>query len=75
MKTHAILIDRYGGPEALTWKEVSVHAPGPGEALVRQTAVGNGIWFDKVRPLARANFWSWLIKMNIVGIVAALLIK
>ncbi|MBI3810631.1 MAG: hypothetical protein HY283_00260 [Nitrospirae bacterium] len=38
-------------------------------------SIGNGIWFDKVRPLARANFWSWLIKMNIVGIVAALLIK
>jgi len=38
-------------------------------------SIGSGIWFDKVRPLARASFWIWLIKLNIVGIVAALLIK
>ncbi|HUK56363.1 MAG TPA: quinone oxidoreductase [Nitrospiria bacterium] len=38
--TRAILIDQYGGPDVLQWKEVPVSAPGPGEALVRQTAVG-----------------------------------
>ncbi len=40
MKTCAILIDRYGGPEVLQWKEIPISAPGPGEVLVRQTAVG-----------------------------------
>jgi NADPH:quinone reductase len=37
---HAILIDHYGGPEVLQWKEVPLGRPGPGEALVRHTAVG-----------------------------------
>jgi NADPH2:quinone reductase len=38
--TRAILIDQYGGPEVLQWKEIPISAPGPGEVLVRQTAVG-----------------------------------
>ena len=36
----AVMIDQYGGPDVLQWKEIPVSAPGPGEALVRQTAVG-----------------------------------
>lgn len=36
----AVMIDQYGGPDVLKWKEIPVSAPGPGEALVRQTAVG-----------------------------------
>ena len=30
----------HGGPEALKWEEVTVGEPGPGEVLMRQTAVG-----------------------------------
>lgn len=37
---NAIFIDRYGGPEVLTRREISVLVPGPGEVLVRHTAVG-----------------------------------
>jgi NADPH2:quinone reductase len=40
LTAHAIMIDRYGGPEVLEWKEIPLSVPGPGEALVRQTAVG-----------------------------------
>jgi NADPH:quinone reductase len=40
LKTGVVRIDRYGGPEVLEWKETVLTAPGPGEALVRQTAVG-----------------------------------
>ena len=36
----AVMIDQYGGPDVLQWREIPVSAPGPGEALVRQTAVG-----------------------------------
>src|SRR5688572_10808728 len=36
----AIRIQRAGGPEALELAEVALAAPGPGEALVKQTAVG-----------------------------------
>ena len=38
--THAIRIHATGGPEVLTWEEVDVPSPGPGEALIAQTAVG-----------------------------------
>ena len=37
---HAICIYATGGPEVLRWKEVEVGKPGPGEVLVRNTAVG-----------------------------------
>ena len=37
---HAIRIHAHGGPEVLRWEEVATVAPGRGEALVRQTAVG-----------------------------------
>ena len=37
---HAIRFHATGGPEVLSWDEVAVGAPGPGEARVRHTAVG-----------------------------------
>src|SRR5512137_2633550 len=38
--TRAIRIHAIGGPEVLTWEEVAVGDPGPGEARVRHTAIG-----------------------------------
>lgn len=38
--THAIRVHEYGGPETLTWEEVEVGEPGPGEIRVKQTAIG-----------------------------------
>lgn len=38
--TKAIRVHAYGGPEALKWEEVEVGKPGPGEARIRQTAIG-----------------------------------
>lgn len=40
MKTHAIRIHQPGGPEVMVWEEVEVPAPGPGQVLLRHTAVG-----------------------------------
>jgi NADPH:quinone reductase len=37
---HAIRIHAHGGPEVMRWEEIASVAPGRGEALVRQTAVG-----------------------------------
>lgn len=37
---HAIRIHETGGPEVMRWEEVEVGKPGPGEVLVRNTAVG-----------------------------------
>jgi NADPH2:quinone reductase len=36
----AIRIHETGGPEVLKWEEVEVGKPGPGEALIRQAAIG-----------------------------------
>jgi len=36
----AIRVHATGGPEVLSWEEVPVGQPGPGEALVRHTAIG-----------------------------------
>jgi NADPH2:quinone reductase len=38
--THAIRIHEIGGPEVLRWEAIDVPDPGPGEALIRQTAAG-----------------------------------
>ena len=38
--THAIRIERTGGPEVLQWQQVEVGDPGPGEVRVRNAAVG-----------------------------------
>jgi NADPH:quinone reductase len=38
--THAIRFHKTGGPEVLQWEEVEIGRPGPGEARVRNTAVG-----------------------------------
>ena len=40
MTTRAIQIHRTGGPDVLSWEEVPLPDPGPGQALGRQTAVG-----------------------------------
>ncbi|KZM49729.1 quinone oxidoreductase [Labrenzia sp. OB1] len=37
---HAIRIHETGGPEAMRWEQIDVGEPGPGEARIRQTAVG-----------------------------------
>ena len=38
--TQAIRVHAYGGPEVLQVDDVAVGAPGPGEAKIRQTAIG-----------------------------------
>ena len=39
-KTHAIRIERNGGPEVMQWQEVDLPDPGPGEVRVRNAAIG-----------------------------------
>jgi NADPH2:quinone reductase len=40
MRARTARIDAHGGPEVIGWHDVDLPAPGPGEVLVRQTAVG-----------------------------------
>jgi NADPH2:quinone reductase len=37
---HVIRIHEYGGPEVMRWEEAEPGEPGPGEARIRQTAIG-----------------------------------
>lgn len=38
--THAIRVHEAGGPDALSWEAVEPGEPGPGEARIRQAAIG-----------------------------------
>jgi NADPH2:quinone reductase len=38
--THAIRVHEYGGPEVLTWDEIEVGDPSPGQVRIKQTAIG-----------------------------------
>jgi len=40
MKTHAIRINEYGGPDVLNWEQIELPDPGEGEARIRHTAIG-----------------------------------
>ncbi|WP_432769743.1 MAG: quinone oxidoreductase [Sphingopyxis sp.] len=40
MKAITAFIETQGGPEVIDWREVTLGEPGPGEVLLRQTAVG-----------------------------------
>jgi len=40
MKSNAIRIHEYGGPDVLQWEEVEVPGPAAGEAQIRHTAIG-----------------------------------
>ncbi len=40
MKTHAIRIHNTGDTSVLKWEEVSLPEPGPGEVLIKHTAIG-----------------------------------
>ena len=38
--TNAILVEQTGGPDMLRWRRVEPGRPGPGQALIRHTAIG-----------------------------------
>ena len=40
MKTRAIRMHEFGGPEVLQFEEIELPEPGQGEARVRHTAIG-----------------------------------
>ena len=37
---YAIQVDRAGGPEVMEWRSVETGAPGPGQVLLRNRAIG-----------------------------------
>jgi NADPH:quinone reductase len=70
--TKAIRIHAYGGPEVLKWEVVPTPEPGPGEALVKQEAVGlNYIDIYFRTGLYKAPSMPVIIGMEGAGTVAA----
>lgn len=70
---HAIIAREPGGPEVLDWVEWEVHAPEPGEVLVRHTAVG----LNFIDTYFRSGLYPWPGDILIpggeaAGVVAAL---
>ncbi len=42
---------------------------------IAMSTLGGSIWWDKIRPLHNATFWSWLVRMLASGLVVGVLIK
>jgi NADPH2:quinone reductase len=69
---HAIRVHEYGGPERLTWEEVPLPSPKPGEALIRHHAVGlNYIDVYFRTGLYKAPALPATIGMEAAGVVEA----
>jgi NADPH2:quinone reductase len=68
---HAIRFHATGGPEVLVWEEVDVGEPGPGQARVRNTAVGLNYVDTYVRSGLYANPMPSGVGAEGAGIVEA----
>ena len=33
------------------------------------STLGGSVWYDKLRPIHRATMWSWLVRMNVAGLL------
>lgn len=67
LRTEAIVIDRHGGPEVMTLREVLVPPPGPGEVRLRQSAIG----VNMVDVFTRDGRFALLTPPGIPGMEAA----
>ena len=65
--THAIVVEHYGGPEVLQWREVPLPSPGPGEVQVRHTAIG----VNFIDVYCRTGFFDLLQPPGVPGMEAA----
>ncbi len=70
---HAIRIHEHGGPEKMAWEEIPLPHPKPGEALIRQHAVGlNYIDVYFRTGLYKAPALPATIGMEAAGVVEAI---
>jgi NADPH:quinone reductase len=62
MTDYAMTVPAPGGPDAFQRREFEVSAPGPGEALVRHTAVG----LNFLDAYHRSGFYPWPVERDLV---------
>lgn len=65
--THAVVLTAHGGPDRLAWQAVATGEPGPGEARLRQTAVG----LNYIDVYARTGLYPLLTPPAVIGMEAA----
>jgi NADPH:quinone reductase-like Zn-dependent oxidoreductase len=63
----AVVLARYGGPEALEWRSVGVPPPGPGEVRLRHTAVG----VNFIDVYCRTGYFNLVPPGGVPGLEAA----
>src|SRR3989442_5126526 len=39
------------------------------------STIGSGVWYDKVRPLLKATFWSWLVLVDVAGLLLGVFVE
>lgn len=39
------------------------------------SSLGSAVWYERARPLLMAQFWAWLVRLNVAGLVVGLLLK
>jgi NADPH2:quinone reductase len=71
MEATAIILTRYGGPEVLEARKILVGNPGPGEARIRQTAVG----VNFIDVYCRRGSFDLVTPSGILGMEAAGIIE
>lgn len=67
----AIRIHRTGGPEVLSWDDVEVGAPGPGQARLKQAAVG----LNFIDVYYRTGLYPLASLPSVIGLEAAAVVE
>jgi NADPH2:quinone reductase len=63
----AMVLERYGGPEAMSWQTLSVPPPGPGQVRLRHTAIG----LNYIDVYCRTGYFDLLTPPGPLGMEAA----
>jgi NADPH2:quinone reductase len=64
---HGLILEAYGGPETLSWRDTEAPPPGAGEARIRHTAIG----LNFIDVYCRTGYFDFVSPPGILGMEAA----
>jgi NADPH2:quinone reductase len=67
LRAGAVVVTGYGGADRLTWREIAVPPPGPGEVRLRHTAIG----VNYIDIYCRTGYFDLLKPPGVLGMEAA----
>ena len=72
--TKVVQIHEHGGPEVLKFEDAEIADPGPGQALIRQTAVGLNFvdTYHRTNQMGHSVTFPLVLGVQGVGVVEAL---